>query len=183
MTHSSAGSVWLLWEWPFLRGLYASRDDAEDVADALRAKLVKRAPFTHAVNVRVEEQPVHAATTAEPDPSRARVRTLTDRIAARWGLVSARDVQAPEMFAVERFLVVPHDGRLVFPAFQFGPDGRLIDEFVEVLADLRAAGWDDVAIAEWFATPNTVVGGEPPADALADRADDVAVAAREATGP
>lgn len=74
-------SVWLLWEWPFLRGVYASRDDAENVADGLRAKWVKRAPFTHAVNVLVKQHQVSPARTAKPDPSRAqgpRPRT-TDR--------------------------------------------------------------------------------------------------------
>ncbi|MDT0213934.1 hypothetical protein Q9R29_08540 [Rothia sp. ARF10] len=183
MTSPPDGSVWLLWEWPFLRGLYASRDDAEDVADALRAKWVKRAPFTYAVNVWVEEQRVHTATRTEPDPARAQVRVLTDQIAKQWGLVSPRDVKAPEMFAVERFLVVPHNGRLVFPAFQFGPGGRPIDAFVAVLSHLRDAGWDDVAIATWFATGNEFLNGHAPADTLADRGDAVATAARTATRP
>jgi hypothetical protein len=182
VTRPSAGSVWLLWEWPFLRGIYASRDDADNVADALRAKLVKRAPFTHAVNVRVDERQVHAATSAKPDPARVRVRALTERIAKGWGLVSARDAQAGEIFAVERYLAVPHDGVLAFPAFQFGPDGRPTDEFVTVLAHLHDAGWDDIAIATWFATSNDVLDGQSPADAIGQRPAAVAMAAHTDTG-
>lgn len=101
------GSVWLLWEWPFLRGVYASRDDAEDVADALRATLVKRAPFTHAVNVLIKQQRVSPATSAKRNPSRSQIRALAEGIAQRWGLVSARDMQPPEILAVERFLSCP----------------------------------------------------------------------------
>jgi len=167
------GSVWLLWEWPFLRGVYASRDDAEDVADALRAKLVKRAPFTHAVNVLVKEHQVSPVTSGESNPSRAEIRALAERIAQRWGLVSARDMQPPEILAVERFLVVPYEGSLMFPSFQFGPDGRPTDEFVTVLARLRNAGWDDIAIATWFASANELLGNEAPADALVERPDAV----------
>jgi hypothetical protein len=75
-----------------------------------------------------------------------------------------------------RVFAVAHGDELLYPTFQFGPDGRprpAIGRVLAVLGD-RLGGW---GTAVWFTSPNPHLGGARPVDRL----DDVA-ALEEAAG-
>jgi hypothetical protein len=74
---------------------------------------------------------------------------------------------------------VEHEGRLVFPAFQFDPaTGRPRAAVAEVIAALRSVGLGVWSLALWWATPADVLAWRRPADVLSDEPDRVIDAAR-----
>lgn len=78
-----------------------------------------------------------------------------------------------------RILGLPQGGRQLYPAFQFDADGQPLPGMAAALAALPAAmtPWQR---AFWFVSPNDILDGSTPADAL-HRADDAIIdAAREA---
>ena len=80
-----------------------------------------------------------------------------------------------------RIFAVIYDGRITFPGFQFGADGRPLPIVAEVL---RVFGADSSAwqTALWFAGANGWLDGARPVDLLASEPARVAEAARrEAT--
>lgn len=71
-----------------------------------------------------------------------------------------------------------HDGRLLFPAFQFdAATGRPRRAVAEVIAALRAVGLEGWSLALWWATPHDVLAWRRPADVLIDAPDAVVEAA------
>jgi hypothetical protein len=78
-----------------------------------------------------------------------------------------------------RIFGVPHQGRLLFPAFQFDADGRPLPLVKEVLAALPEAltPWQT---AFWFMAPDPWLDGAPPRDALLRGDPAVVEAARHA---
>ncbi len=59
------------------------------------------------------------------------------------------------------------DGRIVYPAFQFGPAGRPFQELPEILGLLgERAGLDPWTVASWFVTPQVLLEGVTPAEWL-----------------
>jgi hypothetical protein len=82
-----------------------------------------------------------------------------------------------------RLLALPTgDGRLAYPAFQFGPTGRPYPVLPFVLETLREAGADPHTVASWFVTPKALLEDKSPAEWLKLGRDDapVRVAARRA---
>jgi hypothetical protein len=74
------------------------------------------------------------------------------------------------------------DGRVLYPAFQFGPKGRPFEEMPAILEAFGSAvgPW---TIASWFTTPNRLLEGRTPAGWLGagtDTARAVAAAGRSA---
>jgi len=74
------------------------------------------------------------------------------------------------------------DGRLAYPAFQFGPAGRPYPVLPFVLGTLREAGADPHTVASWFVTPKALLDDKSPAEWLKRGGDDAPVreAARRA---
>jgi len=59
------------------------------------------------------------------------------------------------------------DGRVVYPAFQFGPGGRpfsALPQVLELMGDRAAL--DAWTVASWFVSPQTLLDGATPADWL-----------------
>lgn len=62
---------------------------------------------------------------------------------------------------------VEHEGRLVFPAFQFDPaTGRPRPTVAKAMTALRSVGLGGWSLALWWATPHDVLGWRRPADVL-----------------
>jgi hypothetical protein len=81
-----------------------------------------------------------------------------------------------------RIFAVEHQGQTLFPAFQFGPDGRprpVIAQVLEVLAEHL----DPWQIALWFTSSQECLGGSRPVDRLDDDPSAVLSAARAETEP
>jgi hypothetical protein len=77
---------------------------------------------------------------------------------------------------------VNHQGRSVYPAFQFDEEGRPRPVVADVLATLgqQSQGWE---LALWFTSVNGWVDGRRPVDLLSSEPAEVALAAeREAEG-
>lgn len=72
------------------------------------------------------------------------------------------------------------DGRIVYPAFQFGADGRPFPRIPAILELFRGASVDAWTLASWFVTPQSALDGRSPAEWLAAGrdAERVLVAAR-----
>lgn len=74
---------------------------------------------------------------------------------------------------------VEHEGRLVFPAFQFDPaSGRPRRAVADAIASLRSVGFGGWSLALWWATPHDMLGWRRPADVLAREPDLVVEAAQ-----
>lgn len=63
-------------------------------------------------------------------------------------------------------------GRVHFPAFQFGSDGRPHPALPKVLAVFAAARVSPWTAASWFQTPEAALGGERPAEWMAQGEDE-----------
>jgi hypothetical protein len=76
-------------------------------------------------------------------------------------------------------------GRKLYPAFQFGPDGRPYPEISQVLKIFAGAVESSYTIASWFATPQDLLGGESGAAWMRSRRDTALLleAARRAAAP
>lgn len=70
-----------------------------------------------------------------------------------------------------RMVTVAHDGMVLIPTFQLTDAFDEVPAAGEVVARLLSAGMSNWAVWDWFATPNTWLDGQRPADVLAvDRA-------------
>ena len=66
--------------------------------------------------------------------------------------------------AHQRLLALPdRDGQLLFPAFQFGEDGRPLPGLRDVLRALHGAFESLYSLASWFMTGQEELAGETPA--------------------
>lgn len=76
------------------------------------------------------------------------------------------------------------DGRLLFPAFQFGPSGRPFPAMPGIIDAFAGAGARDATIASWFATPQDLLDRTTPAGWLGSGRDSAIVieAARRTAG-
>lgn len=75
------------------------------------------------------------------------------------------------------------DGRRLYPAFQFGPQGQPHAAVAPVLAAFAAADVSPYTLASWFKTPQDTLDGATPAAWMAHERDEerlVAAAARTA---
>ncbi len=66
-----------------------------------------------------------------------------------------------------RLLACPTtEDRLVFPVFQFNPDGTAVAGLEQVLTALASGTQDRWQVALWLSTPNDQLNGRTPRDAL-----------------
>lgn len=74
---------------------------------------------------------------------------------------------------------VEHEGRLLFPAFQFDPETRRPrPEVAEVVSALHGIGLRGWSLALWWTTPHDALSWRRPVDALRETPQDVIEAAR-----
>jgi hypothetical protein len=76
-------------------------------------------------------------------------------------------------------------GRKLYPAFQFGPDGRPYPELARVLAAFLGAIETPYTLASWLVSPQDLLEGETPAAWMRSRRDPERLqeAARRAAAP
>ncbi len=69
-----------------------------------------------------------------------------------------------ELAKRRRLLALPEEeGRLAFPAFQFGRDGKRLPALERILAIFDGAVESPYTIASWFVTPEPRLNGKTPA--------------------
>jgi hypothetical protein len=72
-----------------------------------------------------------------------------------------------ELVKRRRLLALPQeDGRLAFPAFQFGPGGRRLRGLEDILEAFHGATETPYTVASWFVTPEPLLDGKTPAEWL-----------------
>jgi len=72
-----------------------------------------------------------------------------------------------ELVKRRRLLALPQeDGRLAFPAFQFGPGGRRLRGLEHILEAFHGATETPYTVASWFVTPEPLLKGKTPAEWL-----------------
>jgi len=62
-------------------------------------------------------------------------------------------------------------GRKLYPAFQFGPDGRPYPELAHILARFEGAVETPYTVASWLVSPQDLLEGETPAAWMRSRRD------------
>ncbi len=72
-----------------------------------------------------------------------------------------------ELVRRHRLLALPQpDGRLAFPAFQFGAGGRRLPGLERVLENFEGAVETPYTVASWLVTPEPLLEGETPVEWL-----------------
>ena len=72
-----------------------------------------------------------------------------------------------ELVKRRRLLALPQeDGRLAFPAFQFGAGGRRLPGLEHILQAFDGATETQYTVASWFVTPEPLLEGKTPAEWL-----------------
>ena len=132
---------------------------------------------------------------AEPAVARAvqAERNLYDRIDAEFGLLTSAETgrrlgsrsTAPRNLAAATrrdgaLLAITRGHQMLFPGFQFDPDGRPLP-VIRILRDLAdETQWSETGIVQWLCAPTTYLGGLRPVDLLASEPDRVVDTARRA---
>jgi hypothetical protein len=120
------------------------------------------------------EVPPPAAVWHAQQTAQARLELLREwgawsagEVAERAGSTAAnRSALASAWRAAGRIVGVEWNGRTVFPAFQFAPDGQPRPVIAQALSHLRRAGLSDWQTAVWFTSPTGWLEDRPPVDAL-----------------
>lgn len=185
-------------------------DFTQAATDAFRSSLeelrrsMERLPYREADEVREPAAPLDAPALGPPEGELGDPRELGKRAAllalaeAAWrqhlgALLDTHQVQALLGVATRQavsdrarrggLLMLPMKaGRVVYPAFQFGPSGQPFPAVPKVLAVFEEAGSDPWAVASWFRTPRGRLVGRTPAEWMGHGLDEEALleAARRA---
>lgn len=79
-----------------------------------------------------------------------------------------RSEYASNLRTRRRVLAALRRGRYAYPAFQFAESGRVHPAVPAVIDVMVPQGWDAESIIFWMVSPNGYLGGDPPAQRLAD---------------
>lgn len=169
--------VWLLWEKTRLLGVFTSEDVVEREADERRSRLAA-ALGHYGVEVRTERHDIVDYPIPDADEHR-RLRVAVADAVEQWPLLDEAEALLPVQEAVwDRYLMVPFEGRLWFPEFQFESIGMPWEGFRDVLRVLRDGGWADSRIFVWFTKSQVSMGGRMPASCVREEPEAVLAAAR-----
>jgi hypothetical protein len=142
----------------------------------------------HAVGAALASVTVYA----EPSITRAvqAEQNLYARIEQEFGMLTGTEAgkrmgsrsRAPRNFAAtahrDNTLVAVRQGNsLVYPGFQFGPDGQPLEVIARLRETANANAWSEAGLVQWLCSPTTYFDGERPVDHLTadpDRVVDVA---------
>lgn len=86
--------------------------------------------------------------------------------------VTSRQAVSDQLKRDKLLAVTDSRGRLLFPAFQFRSDGRPYAAVRSVIRVFRDAGLSEHAVAAWFTTGQSTLGGATPAKWLSDGRDE-----------
>ncbi len=107
-----------------------------------------------------------------------------EEIGEQHSRASNRHALAARWRKERRALGVTHQGRTVYPGFQFDPtSGELRPTIRAVLAALPADRMSDWEVALWWTASNGWLGGRRPVDLLAHDSDQIVVAAARLAEP
>lgn len=120
-------------------------------------------------------------------------RNLYDRIDAEFGLFTSAEAgrrlgsrsTAPRNLAAATrhegaLLAITRGHQMLFPGFQFGPDGRPLP-VIRILREIAdEAHWSETGVVQWLCAPTTYLGGLRPVDLLTGEPDRVVDVARQA---
>lgn len=117
---------------------------------------------------------------------------LYDRIAAEFGMLTSTEAgkkmgsrsSAPRNLATtarrnKTLLGVRRGNHLVYPGFQFGPDGQPLGVIAKLREVAEANGWSEAGLVQWLCSPTTYFDGDRPVDHLRTDPDRVVVVAAE----
>ncbi|HEU4361914.1 MAG TPA: hypothetical protein VFR27_10445 [Mycobacterium sp.] len=104
---------------------------------------------------------------------------LYDRIDAEFGMLTSTEAgkrmgsrsSAPRNLAStarrnKALIGVRRGNHLVYPGFQFGPDGQPLAVIARLRAVAEANGWSETGLAQWLCSPTTYFDGDRPVDHL-----------------
>jgi hypothetical protein len=120
-------------------------------------------------------------------------QNLYARIAAEFGMLSSTEAgkrmgsrsRAPRNLAAtahrnKTLVAVRHGNSLVYPGFQFGPDGQPLDVIGRLRETAEANDWSDAGLVQWLCSPTTYFDGDRPVDHLTEDPDRVVAVAADA---
>ncbi|UQX12078.1 hypothetical protein [Candidatus Mycobacterium methanotrophicum] len=132
---------------------------------------------------------------AEPAIARAvqAEQNLYTRIEAEFGMLTSTDAgkqmgsrsRAPRNLATtahrnNTLIAVRQGNSLVYPGFQFGPDGQPL-AVIGCLREIAEANeWSEAGLVQWLCSPTTYFDGDRPVDRLAEDPDQVVTVAADA---
>lgn len=157
--------------------LTASTQRVRESAAAVRAALSSVAVYT--------EPAIARAVQAELN--------LYARIEAQFGMLTSTEAgkrmgsrsRAPRNLATTarrngQLVAVRRGNHLVYPGFQFGPDGQPLAVIPRLRKIAEANDWSETGLVQWLCAPTTYFDGDRPVDHLAEDPDRVAAVAAEA---
>lgn len=150
--------------------------------------------------VRESAQAVGAALSAvavyaEPAIARAvqAEHNLYARIDAEFGLLTSTEAgrrmgsrsRAPRNLAANahrnnQLVAIRRGNHLVYPGFQFGPDGQPLAVIGRLRKIAEANDWSETGLVQWLCSPTTYFDGDRPVDHLIEDPDRVAAVTADA---
>jgi len=120
-------------------------------------------------------------------------QNLNARIEAEFGMLTSTEAgmrmgsrsRAPRNLAITAHrnttLVALRQGNsLVYPGFQFGPDGHPLAVIARLRETAAVNEWSETGLVQWICSPTTYFDGDRPVDHLAEDPDRVVTVAAEA---
>lgn len=149
--------------------------------------------------VRESAQAVRAALSSvavytEPAIARAVQAELNlyARIEAEFGLLTSTEAgkrmgsrsRAPRNLAASarrnnQLVAIRRGNHLVYPGFQFGPDGQPLAVIGRLRKIAEANDWSETGLVQWLCSPTTYFDGDRPVDHLTEDPDRVAAVAAD----
>ncbi|WP_343572789.1 hypothetical protein [Mycobacterium sp.] len=132
---------------------------------------------------------------AEPAITRAvqAEHNLYARMEAEFGLLTSTEAgkrmgsrsRAPRNLAAtahrnDQLVAVRRGNHLVYPGFQFGPDGQPLAVIGRLRETAEANEWSEAGLVQWLCSPTTYLDGDRPVDHLTDDPDRVVTVAADA---
>ena len=149
--------------------------------------------------VRESAQAVGAALASVPlytEPAIARAvqaeQNLYSRIEQEFGMLTSTEAgkrmgsrsRAPRNFAAaahrDNALVAVRQGNhVLYPGFQFGPDGQPLAVIRRLRKIAEANDWSEAGLVQWLCSPTTYLNGDRPVDHLSSDPDRVVAVAAD----
>lgn len=120
-------------------------------------------------------------------------QNLYTRIEHEFGMLTSTEAgtrmgsrsRAPRNFAAtahrnNTLVAVRQGNSLVYPGFQFGPDGQPLAVMSRLRETAGASGWSEAGLVQWLCSPTTYFDGDRPVDHLTEDPDRVVDVAADA---
>ncbi len=120
-------------------------------------------------------------------------QNLYARIGSEFGMLTSTEAgnrmgsrsRAPRNFAAaahrnNTLVAVRQGNSLVYPGFQFGPDGQPLAVIARLRETADANNWSEADLVQWLCSPTTYFDGDRPVDHLTEDPDRVVAVAADA---